>query len=337
MLFRSFLFFIFLLVSFLFFNPVLSETFPVSSDSKVNNDSSFYKLNDNAQKLKSTGYKVIIKYEHGFLAAGSEGRIDWISVSGKVVKSVKIPGEKFNCILSYNQKIFVAGENGSILISSDNGTFQKVNSGTDRNINSLCYFNGTIIAGTNEGEILSSNDNNSFHKIYLSVKGNIVSLSSIKSDCYGVTDKGEIIHTRDGVNWDIFDFNKVYADYYKPCSFTKIIANEQIIAVTGTENDGSPVLLFSTQGNVWGERTLNYTDSTGMIDFLTESPNDIFYDNTVDLFYLACNKGYVMQIPSCSHCNKLVQVSTENLYGISGFNNSLLVVGDSFCIKNVNQ
>lgn len=305
-------------------------------DSYTNKDSSVI-LNSNANRLESAGYKAIIKYEDGFIAAGSEGKIDWIFVSGKVTKSEKISGENFNCLLSDNIKTVVGGDNGSILISTDKAPFQKITSVTDKKINSLAFFKGIIIAGADDGEILSGNGIDSFHKIFPQVKGNIVSLSANKSDCYGVTDEGEIIHTRDGVTWDVFDFNKAYADYYKPCSFTKILATEQYIAVTGIYNDGSPVLMFSAQGNVWSERTLSYTDSKGMTDFLTESPNDIFYDVSRDQFYLACNKGTVMQIPSCSHCNKLVQLSPENFVGISGYNSTLLIVGDSFCIKAINS
>ena len=320
----------------MFINPIQSENHLVSTDSQVKKDSSSITLKTNGKIEKSTGYKAILKNEDGFLAVGSEGRIDWISVSGKVIKSEKFPDENFNCLMSDSIKTIVAGDNGSILISFDKGKFRKISSDTSKNINALTYFNGLIIAGADDGEILSGYGKGSFSKTHLPVKGNIVSLSSQKSDCYGATDEGEIIHTKDGINWDIFDFNKVYADYYKPCFFTKILTTELSIAVTGIQSDGSPALMFSTQGNVWSERTLSYTDSKGMVDLLTESPNDIFYDKTLDLFYLACNKGYVMQIPSCSHCNKLVQFSTENLHGISGYNNTLFIVGDNFCIKDIN-
>lgn len=307
-----------------------------SSDSVANQDSSSVMPNYHEKINRSTGYKAIIRYGDGFLAAGSEGRIDWISASGMIVKSENIVGENFNCLLSDNQRTIVAGDHGSMLISSDEETFRKLNSGTDKNINSITLFQGIIIAGTDEGEILSGNGKGSFSKSYPAVKGNIVSVSARESDCFGATDAGEIIHTTDGVNWDVFDFNEVYAGYYKPCVFTKILVTEKQIAVAGVRDDGSPVLMFSNQGKVWSERTLNYIDEQGMQGYLTELPNDIFYDNSRDLFYLACDKGSVMQIPSCSHCNKLAQLSSENLSGISGDSNTLMIVGAHFYAKTIN-
>ena len=190
-----------------------------------------------------------------------------------------------------------------------------------------------IIAGNDDGEILSGNEKEGFRKIRPGLKGNIVSVSARLSDCYGATDEGEIIHTTDGINWDIFDFNQVYSGFYKPCYFTRILVTENRIATAGIRNDGLPVLMFSNQGKVWTERTLNFTDDQGMMNFLTDLPNDIFYDNLRDQFILVCDKGKLMKIPSCSHCNKQVILSEEDLTGISGNEDILIIVGENYCIK----
>ena len=282
------------------------------------------------------GYKAIVSGEDGFIAVGSDGRVDRISTTGTIVKSEKINGESFNSVLFDSKKIIVAGTNGTMLISSNNETFQRIKSSSDNNINSLVLFKGIVIAGADNGEILQDNGNGLFSKNYPPVKGNIVSLSARDSDCFGATNEGEIIHSKDGLNWDVFDFNEVYAGYYKPCQFTKILATDMQIAVAGVHEDGSPVLMFSSQGNVWSERILNYTDDQGMQSVLTDSLNDIIYDNQGDLFFLACNKGKVMKIPSCSHCNKLYQYSTENITGLSGLKNTLMIVGENFFVKVIN-
>jgi hypothetical protein len=293
-------------------------------------------LSSHAVVNKPEGYRAVIRYEDGFLAAGSGGQIDWISASGKITKSEKLPGENFNCLLLLNQTVIVAGEKGSILISSDKGIFRKVNSGTDKNINSLTLFNGSIIAGADNGEIISGNGTGSFKKIHLALKGNIVSVSARSSDCYGVTDEGEIIHTINGINWEITDFNKVYSGYYKPSFFRKVLVTENRIAVLGIQNDGSPVMMFSNQGNVWTERTLNYTDEQGMKGYLTDLPNDIYYYDPGDEFYLGCSKGKLMILPSCSQCNKMAAVSEEDIEGISMIENTMMIVGGNFLIKAVN-
>lgn len=289
---------------------------------------------DSEKGIKPEGYRCVINYEEGFIAAGSDGRIDWLSKSGKITKSEKYPGEEFNCLLSYYQMIVAAGSKGSILISSDKGVFRKIDSGTDTTINSLALFNENIIVGADNGELLIGDKKGLFRRIQLELKGNIVSVSANASTCFGVTDAGEIFHTTNGANWTIFDFNKEYLGYYKPCSFTKILVTEKQIAIIGKhDDDGSPVLLFSAQGNVWTERTLNYSEDQGMQSTLAEIPNDLFYDNSEDQFILVCTKGALMTIPSCSHCNKLFEIATENLIGISGNENTMIVVGDHYFIK----
>ena len=293
-------------------------------------------INIQEQELKSSGYRAIKRYNDGFVAAGSEGRIDWISTSGKIVKEKKIAGENFNCLLSDIKETIVAGDNGTILISSDEGTFRKINSGTNKNISSLVLFKGNIIAGTNDKGIILCEGMDSLRHIYLAVKGNIVSLSSRTSDCFGVTDQGEIIHTTDGINWNIFDFNQVYKGFYRSCYFTKILVTEKNIVITGKRDDDSPVIMLSTLGNVWNERDLIYTDENGMQSFLTDLPKDIFYDDLHDELYLICNKGKLMKLSSCPHCNKLRLLPAENLTGISGNSETLMIVGDNFLIETIN-
>jgi len=294
-------------------------------------DSSVYQ----GEKGRSEGYTAITRYEDVFIAAGSDGRIDIISSSGTVIKSEKFPGEKFNSILSCNKMVVAAGDNGTIMISTDRGTFRKADCGTTKNINSLTLFNGIIISGADHGEIVSGDGTGFFKKTDLSLKGNIVSVSARTSDCYGVTDEGEIIHSVDGIKWDIIDFNKVYSGYYKPCYFTKVLATEHRIAVAGIRNDRSPVLMFSNRGNVWTERTLDYTDDQGMREMLGDRPYDMIYDDSEDLFYLVCSKGKVLQLPSCSHCNKMAVISTADLEGISSNDNIMMIVGENFLIKAI--
>lgn len=292
-------------------------------------------LLDSAKLANAHGYTNITFFDNGFVAVGSDGRIDRISKDGKVTRSEKITGESFNCILAVEHQLFVAGKNGSMLFSSDNNPFRKINSGTSNHINSLAFFNEKIIAGTNGGEILISSTNGNFSTISLNLKGNIVSLSAGETACYGVTDQGEIMSSTDGITWNIFDFNAVYAGFYKPCRFTKVLAATYNIAVAGIYEDGSPVLMFSTQGNVWTERTLDYNDAQANHISLSDAPNDIFYDSQRDFFYLACNNGTIMSIPSCSHCNKAARLTSENLTAIWCVGDSLMVTGTNFYIEAI--
>jgi len=301
----------------------------------VDHESHFSSLSFQGNRKNYSGYNAVARYKEGFIAAGADGRIDRITISGAVTKSEKFPGQKFNCIISNDKIIVAAGDRGTLLSSDESGIFRNIESNTGENINGLALFRGMIIGVTDHGEIISGDGTGSFKKSRLPLKGNIVSVSAGESDCYGVTDEGEIIRTSDGSKWDITDFNKVYSGYYQTSYFTKVLMTDNRIAIVGIHNDGSPVLLLSTQGNVWTERPLIYTDDQGYKAVLEDSPNDIIYSGSEDMFYLVCNKGKVMQLPSCNHCNKVAVIATDDLEGITFNDKIMIIVGGNFLIKAV--
>lgn len=272
-------------------------------------------------------YTTVIRSGNGFVAASHLGRIDWVSNTGEITKSETLSGLKLNSLLEVDQQIIAAGDNGSMLIGSDSETFKKIDSGTLSNINSLAVFKGKIIAAADGGEIISGNESGLFKTTQIDLNGNIVSISANTSDCYGVTDKGEIIHSGDGISWSVFDFNKKYEGFYKPCQFIKVIVTEKQISMIGKQDDGLPIMFYSSRGNVWTQRNLVYNDVEG-VTILTDIPNDIYFDVAKDQFILICNNGKMMTIPSCSHCNKLFEVGSVNLKSIAGNENSLIVVGE---------
>ena len=301
----------------------------------IDNEDFLYSFSLQGNRQYSGGYKAVARYEDGFIAAGTDGRIDRITISGTITKSEIFPGEKFNCVITHDKIIIAAGDRGTLLSSNETGIFHKVDSNTGENINSLSLFRGIIIGVTDHGEIISGDGKGSFKKTRLPLKGNIVSVSARESDCFGVTDEGEIIRTADGIKWDIIDFNKVYSGYYKTSYFTKVLVTDNHIAIAGIDNDGSPVLILSTLGNVWTERPLIYTDDQGHKVVLEDSPNDIIYNDSEDLFYMVCNKGKVMQLPACNQCNKVAVISTEDLEGITFNDKMMMIVGGNFLIKAV--
>ena len=123
-----------------------------------------------------SGYNAVVRYKEGFIAAGADGRIDRITISGTVTKSEKFPGEKFNCIISNDKIIVAAGDRGTLLSSDESGIFRNIESNTGENINGLALFRGMIIGVTDHGEIISGDGTGSFKKSRLPLKGNIVSV-----------------------------------------------------------------------------------------------------------------------------------------------------------------
>jgi hypothetical protein len=284
-----------------------------------------------SKENKTRGYTDITVYGDQFVAVGSEGRIDIISRSGKVSPVANDLLWDMNGVIWDKQAIIAVGDGGTILISADGKTCRKIESGTRENINSITSFNGIIIAASDKGIIVVEKVNKCIN-INLQLKGKIVSVSADESDCFGVTDKGEIIKSGDSINWDIFDYNSEYAGFSKPCSFKNVLSAGKRIVVAGEHEDGTPVVLFSSLGNVWTERTLNYTDNNGAMGLLTSTPSDITYDSGEDQFFVVCSKGEILSLPSCTKCNKLFTLKEKNPSGIANFNDSLIVVGEDYYI-----
>ncbi len=315
--------------SFIFFTFSGNSTYDLFSEGQSIN------LPDhNIQKsVDIKGYKGVAFYNNGFLAVGTDGRIDHISKSGNKKSAISNCTTDLNCIVNTDQTIIVAGDEGTVLISTDGIIFNKAESGTDRNINGITLLNGILIAGADKGMILVSKNGTAWSGIDLQLKGNIVSVTANKSSCFGVTDYSEIIHSKDGINWKITDFNKEYSGYYKPCIFNKALLTDNRIVLIGKHNDGTPAVLFSTIGNVWTERLLNYTDDQGMPGMLQNIPNDITYDPVDDQFFLACEDGEILSLPSCTKCNVLSKVTGSDLNGIIYAGGLLLSVGDDFFVN----
>ena len=283
----------------------------------------------------SVSYVDITPFQDGFIAVTNDGGIDWISEKG-VVNQTKNIEEGPVCLSINNQQILVAVGQGAIFVIENGGAMRKIDCGSENPINTLVVFRGKIIAGGNEGELLVGGVQDAFAPVDIDLRGNIVSLSAGLSACYGVTDQGEIIKSSDLVHWEIFDFNKTYQGYYKSCSFNKILCTPDHVAVIGENEDDQPVLFFSTGGKVWTERPLIYTDDLGQQAFLKKIPRDIHYDEVSNQHILVCDQGIMMTLPSCSHCNRLIKISDNNLTGISGNGQDIIIVGENNFLEIIN-
>jgi len=279
------------------------------------------------------GYRDIVNYDGKYLAVGTDGRIDYFDNAGEKTTVLSPCKNNLNCVIGDDHILIVGGDNGTILFSSDGLVFTKVESGTDKNINGIAFKRELVIAVADQGTILVSKNGKSWNSILLEVSGNIVSITANDSFFFGITDNGEIIKSSDGLNWGIMNYNKVYSGYNKSCRFDKVLATRDRIAIIGSHDDGSPAVLFSSLGNVWTERLLVYNDDHGMIRFLTNKPNDIIYDPAGDQFFLACDKGEIFCLPSCTKCNESVTISTYDLYGIILTENQLLSIGEEFSVN----
>jgi hypothetical protein len=282
---------------------------------------------------RNDGYLSVISYDDGFVAAGTGGRVDWFSTDGVFIQNKQIPNLDIHDLLFLNGTLYVAGNQGALFYSNDGHFFKKIDTKLTSTIHALIEFQGQIIAGTNQGLILVGDEHQEFSPVQLPLLGNVVALSANKTWCYGVTDQGEIFHSKDGKDWKVLNFNREYHGYYQPCQFNGVLVTDNSIAVIGKHEDNTPALFFSSEGNVWTERMLTYVNDNGQSVLLKELPRDILYDANLGEFLLGCSGGKLMVIPSCSHCNKLYDVSLENIHSIARNARLLVLVGSRFFME----
>jgi hypothetical protein len=274
----------------------------------------------------TTGYRGTVAHEDGYIAVDSIGRVDWLLKDASIHKSAPIPATDLRCVLSTPESILVGGANGALFVSTNNETFTRIDCNTDYTLHALAYYNNKVLIGSDQG-ILFTYDKGNVSSIQLPLKGNIRSLCVRESDCFGVTDEGEIIQSIDGKTWTVFDFNEYYKGYYDASSFTRVASSGDRIFVTGTKQNGLPIVIFSSEGTIWVERTITYSDEQGRITNFETPIYDMAYDVNTDLFVLTCANGLLMTIPSCSHCNKAFYPAYDHLTGVARNKETFLIVG----------
>lgn len=275
----------------------------------------------------ANGYTAVVAHANGFLAADSSGRVDWIAMDATVKKSVTLPEKDLRCVLSCPPSILVGGAHGALFLSKDDSTFTRIDCGADYALNALAFFNNKALIGSDQGMLFTYDEKGLLSKNQLPLKGNIRSLCARASDCYGVTDEGEIIHSTDGKEWTVFDFNEFYKGYYDTSRFSRVASSGDRIFVSGTKENGQPIVIFSSEGTVWVERTINYSNEQGRVTTLEEPIFDMAYDAYADLFVLTCANGLMMTIPTCSHCNKAYYLTNDHLTGVAKNKDTFIVVG----------
>lgn len=285
---------------------------------------------------KETDNILVTAFGDGFIAVSENGCINWIAGDGKIVQLKSIPDVKFSTVAANEKYVLTAGSNGAIYYVEEDYVFKPIHSGTVKNVNCLTLFKNKVLVGYNSGELRIGSLDQKLEFANVELTGNILSLSSNEAYCYGLTDKSEIFYTSNGTEWNVIDFNEMYKGYYQSCTFSKILATQNQIAVVGENTDGEPVLYFSSKGSVWTERPLIYTDEEGFKAKLNEVPRDIFYDTTHDQYLLLLAQGKLMTIPACSHCHQLYKITAAKIYAISGNDKNIILLGEKDYIKLIN-
>lgn len=286
-----------------------------------------------SQGLNANTYSDVTSHANGFVAVGSQGHVVRLSTNGTTLQTDSIADEDLLAVLPIDSTLIVAGNKGGLYVADGKHFLKKQVTTANAPIFTLTHFMGSILCGSTDGQLFVADASGDIKQSQLPLLGNIVSLSANESVCFGVTDKGEIFHSKNGKDWTVFDYNEFYKGYYQTCRFIRVLVTSNRIAVLGKQADGSPALLFSSEGSVWTQRTLNYTDEEGIQGMLDVQPNNLLYREDTDEFLLCCNAGKILVVPACSHCNKLYKIVSADLNAIAENLRTMVMVGGNNTIK----
>lgn len=141
------------------------------------------------------------------------------------------------------------------------------------------------------------------------IKGQFIAIDSGHDICYVLSDCSEIISLNLALQGKIFDFNANYSEYYGTVSLIDIACGSLSVCVGAIKENGLPTAFTSSKGNVWSERELNYAVN-GIWHIFEKVPHSITYEELSDNFVLHCEDGTEFHLPSCSHCNYVVDPTT---------------------------
>ena len=220
-------------------------------------------------------------FADGFVMASSDGMLYWTDIDGNTTDSVKLRTDIVGIEVC----------DGSVLTVSSDCTVMKVqrNGRTSR----LC-----------RSQIKNGADR-------------VVGIACIDRKILILTRSGTILSTdNDCEEFTALDFNGTYFLYYEHTMFSAICASDNSIFIAGVLDDGMPAVYTSSEGNIWSQRTLTYTESGQTLE-LEQEPLCLAYDGRMDRFVLGCTDGYVFYMPGCSHCNSIEHKSSDDIKALA--------------------
>lgn len=136
-----------------------------------------------------------------------------------------------------------------------------------------------------------------------------VGIASTDSYIVAVSENGVMLRSEDCIEWTPFYHNAYYDVNF---TFYDIISVESTFYALAIDDDQMPILTSARSGLVWNQRTAEIynDDGNGVPDVRQYNINDAVWDGSQ--FMLVGDDGIVIALPSCSKCNALSVIGTEN-------------------------
>ena len=300
-----------------------------TSNSKYVKPKLFQWMSD--KKQTTQGYLAVEYERDSFLAVGTNGRLDRISLDKQIQRIAILTTENLLNIFVDEEITLICGTGGTILYSFDGKSFLTAKTETTEMIYDIAIFKDQYLACSAQGVILISDDGMTWKKQQLATTNNIISIEATDNLIMAVTAESDIITSADGLNWHIDNFNKTYDGYNEAYRFTGIKSMGDTFSVFGqTSQDlNIPFIMdTSTDGSIWASKPL--AEISGLNPDGPYSIRINAVKSSLDQILVACNKGRILTVTDCYSCNKIDKYLDVDLNDLAFGNNKLIIVGDAF-------
>lgn len=279
------------------------------------------------------GYYDAVYIGDGFLAAGSNGRLDHIGTDGTVSQIDISTEQNLFCLYAEDgAPVVLGGANGTVLYSGDGLSFTEGGIDTHDDIFDVTRFKGVYYAALEQGQLYSSADGTSWQPVGLDTElsGDIISVDANDELIIAITAESDILISVDGTSWQHQNFNENYEEFYEPYIFSGIqnMGSTFFIYGQSAEMPEAPFVMFSSMADVWIFKPFSEINGQAHTEYFPLTINDIGYCG--DQIVAACDDGRLLTITECSVCHQMMELDNQKLYAVATGGGMLLAAGEDF-------
>ncbi len=277
------------------------------------------------------GYTAAAQLGDGFIACGTGGRIDSISLDGDVTTLESGTTEKLTDVFTEGDNVLVSGTNGTLLLSNDAGkTFRKVNTGAKCNLNAAAAYEDCLYTAGEDG-IIYRQGAAGWKKISMETDHAIISMAATNYCIVAITAETDVYYSEDGEQWEYMNFNEDYEGLYPSYVFTKAVGAGETFFVLGchADNPELPLIMFTETTQVWMQKEMMKINDEPVTGEENIHIHDICFN--VDQIVGAIDDGRILAITECSVCNEEMQLDEQkDLWATAAQESAVLVCGEDF-------
>ena len=278
-----------------------------------------------------TGYRDADVLGEGFVAVGTGGRIDLISVGGEVKTVESGTKEDLRCVYAETSNVAVSGTGGTLLVSYDSGeSFTAMDVGAKGDLNGVTAYEDVLYAA-GEGGVIYRNAAGAWEAMQMETRHDFIGIVSTKYCIAAITEETDICISTDGEAWEYMNFNEEYDGLYPRYVFTRAVGAGETFFILGYEEEhpNIPILFYTETGEVYMEKGMSKINGEYASEEMDLHIHDICFN--IDQIVGVMNDGRVLAITDCMECNEeKVLDEAKDLWATAAQEQGVLLCGEDF-------